>query len=563
MHLLRLLAGFCSQSGSSFPYGTSSVTYTATDASGNTSAGNFTVTVSPVPNAGTISGPATVCVGSTINLSTNGNTGGTWTSGNPAAATVNPLTGEVTGVAAGTPTIFYTVTNSCGTSTASYTITVNAAGNPGTINGASVVCVGSTILLSSNGTFGGTWSSGTTAVAAVNNPAIGFVTGVTTGTATIFYLVSNGCGTSAASFDVTVNPLPNPGTISGSSSVCAGSTIILASNGNTGGTWTSGTPAAATVNPTTGVVTGISAGNSTIFYTVTNSCNTATSSFQVTVNTLPNAGTVSGATSVCAGSTIILSSNGIINGTWSSGTEAVATVNPASGAVTGLTTGSSIITYSVTNACGTSTASITITVNPLPNAGAITGASSVCIGSTINLSSSGDIGGTWSSGTPAVATIDPGFRCSNGHRARNSTIRYTLANSCGNSIASFDISVNASSVGGSVASSATVCSGANSGTLTLSGQTGSVIRWESSINGGTTWTTIANTTTSQSYLNLTQTTLYRAVVQNGSCTPANSSAATITVSAASVGGSVASNATVCSGTNSGTLTFKRANRVLY
>ena len=102
---------------------------------------------------------------------------------------------------------------------------------------------------------------------------------------------------------------------------------------------------------------------------------------------------------------------------------------------------------------------------------------------------------------------------------------------------------------------ATVCSGTNSGTLALTGQTGSVIRWESSINAGTTWTTIANTTTSQSYLNLTQTTLYRAVVQNGTCTPANSSAATITVNAASVGGSVASNATVCSGTNSGTLTL--------
>ena len=453
---IALTAGL--SSGSTFTFGTTTETYTATDAHGNTSTCSFTVTVTPVPNAGTISGPATVCVGSTINLSTNGTPGGTWTSGNPAAATVDPVTGVVTGVAAASPTIFYTVSNSCGSNTSSYTITVNAAGNPGTISGASVVCVGSTILLSSNGTFGGTWSSGTLAVAAINNPAIGFVTGVTTGTATIFYLVSNGCGASAATYNVTVNPLPNAGTISGLSSVCAGSTIILSSNGNTGGTWTSGTPASATVNPTTGEVTGVAAGTPTIFYTVTNSCNTATSSFQVTVNTLPNAGTVSGATSVCAGSTIILSSNGLIGGTWSSGTPAAATVNPASGAVTGLTTGNSIITYSVTNACGTSTASITITVNPVPNAGTITGASSVCIGSTINLSSSGNTGGTWSSGTPVVATIDPVTGVVTGLSIGNSTITYSVTNSCGTTTTNTLIAVNGlPTVTGITGGASTVC----------------------------------------------------------------------------------------------------------
>jgi hypothetical protein len=41
------------------------------------------------------------------------------------------------------------------------------------------------------------------------------------------------------------------------------------------------------------------------------------------------------------------------------------------------------------------------------------------------------------------------------------------------------------------------CTGANSGTLTLSGYTGNIIRWESSINGGATWTPISNTTTTQ------------------------------------------------------------------
>ncbi len=113
--------------------------------------------------------------------------------------------------------------------------------------------------------------------------------------------------------------------------------------------------------------------------------------------------------------------------------------------------------------------------------------------------------------------------------------------------------INAQSVGGTVASSATVCSGSNSGTLTLSGQTGNVIRWESSPNG-TTWTTIANTTTSQSYNNLTATLQYRAVVQSGVCPSVNSAAATITVNQLPTI-TLGANPAVCSGVTSANLTY--------
>src|SRR5205814_804836 len=75
----------------------------------------------------------------------------------------------------------------------------------------------------------------------------------------------------------------------------------------------------------------------------------------------------------------------------------------------------------------------------------------------------------------------------------------------------------------------TVCASSNSGSITLSGQTGSVINWQFSTDAGSTWTDISNTTTSQAYSNLIQTTIYRAVVQSGVCAPAFSSQTTITV----------------------------------
>ena len=117
------------------------------------------------------------------------------------------------------------------------------------------------------------------------------------------------------------------------------------------------------------------------------------------------------------------------------------------------------------------------------------------------------------------------------------------------------ITVTSATVAGAVTADATVCTGSNSGTLTLAGHTGTILRWESSIDNFTTLVPIANTTTSQSYTNLTQTTKYRAVVQNGACAAANSSPATITVTSATVAGTVTADATVCTGSNSGTLTL--------
>ena len=117
------------------------------------------------------------------------------------------------------------------------------------------------------------------------------------------------------------------------------------------------------------------------------------------------------------------------------------------------------------------------------------------------------------------------------------------------------VTVNPVSAGGSVSGSATVCSGSNSNTLTLDGNTGSIVKWQYSTNDWTSSTDVANTTTTLTTTNLTVTTKYRAVVQSGVCSSANSSDATVTVDPVSVGGSISGSATVCSGTNSNLLTL--------
>jgi len=110
------------------------------------------------------------------------------------------------------------------------------------------------------------------------------------------------------------------------------------------------------------------------------------------------------------------------------------------------------------------------------------------------------------------------------------TFRWTITNTpCPPSIDDVVVTRVSSSMPGTLSANAVVCSGSNTGTLTLSGQNGNILRWESSADNFVTVTNISITTNTLNYLNLTQTTSYRAVVQGGSCTPANSNVVTITV----------------------------------
>src|SRR6185436_11146969 len=103
--------------------------------------------------------------------------------------------------------------------------------------------------------------------------------------------------------------------------------------------------------------------------------------------------------------------------------------------------------------------------------------------------------------------------------------------------ASVKITVDPVSVGGAVATAQTICSGSTAADLTLSGQTGSVVKWQQSSDAAfTSPTDIANTTTTLTGASigaLISDTWFRAVVQSGVCTAANSASVKITVNAKS------------------------------
>jgi len=341
------------------------------------------VTVNALPVIGNVSA---VCAGSTITLTGTATPDATtpWSSSNTTIATVS-TTGVVTGVSSGSAIVTYKNNNGC-QQTAS--IAVNALPAIGSV---SAVCVGSAITLTGSGVPDATtpWSSSSVTIATISNA--GIVSGVAAGSATITYLDNNGCQQTAL---ITVNPKP---VITGVSNLCAGAATTLTGSGTVAAVtpWTSSNTVIATVS-SSGLVTGLVAGLSTITYSDNNGCQQTVS---MTVNALP---VITGVLDVCAGSTTLLTGSATPHAStpWSSSNATIASITNA-GVVSGVSAGSVTITYLNNNGCQ-QTAAFTVNAKPL-----LSGISNVCAGASTNLTGSGMAATVtpWTSSNNAIATV--------------------------------------------------------------------------------------------------------------------------------------------------------------
>ncbi len=473
------------------------------------------VTVNSAPTAGTITGTTTACVGAATTL-TDATTGGTWSTTAASVASVS-TTGVVTGVSAGSATISYTVTNACGTASTSTGVTINPLPTVASISGATSVCAGGTITLT-DATAGGTWSSGSTGIATVSTT--GVVTGVAAGSAIISYTVTNGFGCQArATATVTVNTgITATVTPAGPTTFCTGGSVVLNANTGSGYTYQWQLGAANITGATNASYTANAAGSYRVIITA-GACAATSSATTVTINSV-YAAAIAGATSVCIGATATVTDS-TTGGTWSSASTGIATIS-TTGVITGVAAGTAVISYAVTNACGTATVTRSITVNSPTTVAAITGTTTVCSGGTVTLADATS-GGVWSSGSTGVATISTTgvvFGVSVGTAA----ITYTVTNSFGCvSRATTSVTITSGISATATAGGATTfCTG---GSVTLSASTGSGYAYQWQVGGTNITGATASTYTA------TTAGVYNVVITQGSCT-ASSSTITVTVNAA-------------------------------
>ncbi len=343
----------------------------------------------------TVNGPQTIvlddtdlCIGDTANATTTAL--GTWTSSDPAVATIDINTGVITAVAAGTVTFTFTNTTTTCVSDPSAVLTVNDIPVV-SLTGPNSICVGATTQLFPS--VGGVWTSSDPSIASIQNN--GLVTANAAGGPVTFTWTDNvtGC-TSNASAPVTVTP--GPGTTVNDPELCIGETTQLLPS--SGGSWVSADPSIATVT-TGGLVQGVGAGVTVFTFTSSTTGCSSEPTDPITVHGYIST-VITGDAIICITGTSQMSPS--TGGTWSSSDPSVATIDN-SGFVTGVSDGTATFIFTPTATSCPSLPSDPIVVSPAPNP-VITGATAICVGATTTLSPTS--GGTWTSSDPTVASVN-------------------------------------------------------------------------------------------------------------------------------------------------------------
>lgn len=156
-----------------------------------------------------------------------------------------------------------------------------------------------------------------------------------------------------------------------------------------------------------------------------------------------------------------------------------------------------------------------------------------------------------------VQIINPGSPAAtvNGLQTGVYQFEWTVTNgACSASRDTLLISIFPATVPGHLSADSFVCKTGNTGTLYLTGFTGTIQHWEFSTDSGNHWTVLPDTSAAYTYNQLNQTTLFRTLVQSGPCNSAYSNEVTIHVYPPTVPGTLTTQLThVCQQYNSGSL----------
>lgn len=466
----------------------------------------------------------------------------------PVVATIstNGVNGVISGMTANGDYVFrWTVSGQCGTTTADVRVR-RETGVPQAFAGSNqTICDSQSALVTGNTPpqgATGKWAfvSGPAPASVTTIGIFGSIVGMSSpGTYLFSWTIysNNSCPNSSAVVAVTRKAPPSPAQVSGPQSVCGNTAILTGNTPQIGtGLWSFvGGPIIPNMGQqgVTATVTGmVVPGNYRFRWTISNPPCTPTSkdiSIIVSPGSVP--GNLSGGGTFCANNN---SGNIYLSGyqgsivRWESSTDNFVTTNFIANqnsvlSFFNLTRTTSFRAIVKQGPCPEVSSNIvTVNIISAPTQ-AIVPPNQVICGTNITL-----LGNLPQVGTPIwefqSGPITPGVQSSNNvaiitgmNIPGNYIFQYSILNSCGSSSGRVMITVNPPTVGGNTGTNRTFCSSNNSGIITLSGHTGSVIRWEYSEDNFATPIPISNTLTTQGFTNLLTTTKFRAVVKSGTC----------------------------------------------
>ncbi|MDI9341804.1 MAG: HYR domain-containing protein [Sediminibacterium sp.] len=373
-------SGANNASGTAFNTGTTTVTYIATDGSGNIGSCSFSVVTGAAPVLTIAVTNPSVCLGGSTTMSASGASTYTWTGGVTNGVPFSPAVTT-------TYTVSATSAGGC-TTTAVRTITVFPL--PVIITNSPTACLGSTINLTASGGAGYNWSGPNGFTSALQNPSIPNAVVNMAGVYTVTVTSAQGCTNTAVS-NVSISVLPPPAL--GSNTPCTGNTLSLTTTAANSYTWSG--PNAFSSNLQNPLITNTSTLNSGIYtLTATNASGCqATGTLAVTIQSRPVINAMSNSP-VCVGSVLNLSGSGGVSAQWN-GPGAYSSVNysPSIASASLANSGNYSLTVTGANGCTSSTV-IAVVVNTLPVI--VTNSPTTCAGTTINLTATGGSTYNWS-----------------------------------------------------------------------------------------------------------------------------------------------------------------------
>jgi PKD repeat protein len=345
--------------------GTKTITLMCSNSNGPSTAFSQTISVVASPTVAVSS--ASICPTKIATLTASGAASYTWTPGNLVGATQTLSPGS---------TQVYNVIGSNGTCTNSSTgtVTVLPGANPSVSN--STICAGNPIVKTATGATTYTWFPGNvTGSSQTFSPS-------TTTTYTVIGTV--GTCTGQTTFVITTTTILTGVSASPTSTtVCAGSPVAILASGATTYTWNPGnlSGASQTVSPA-----------ATTVYTVTGATGGCVGTATCIVNTTTVLAGVSASptsTTVCVGSSVVVTGSGASTYTWNPGnlTGSTQTVSPGSTTV-----------YTLTGKTGSCSGSATMVVNTTTVLSGVSISPNnvvLCAGQTTVLTASGAVTYTW------------------------------------------------------------------------------------------------------------------------------------------------------------------------
>jgi hypothetical protein len=368
------------------------------------------------------------------------------------------------------------------------------------------VCPGNTLALTASGGSNYSWSGG------ISN-GVAF-----TPTASGVYTVTSGTGLCITSKTVFVTYNPPLSIIGPTSNICTNSPATLIASGGTTYSWSTGSTASS--------ITVVPAVNTTytVFGTSNAGCNTQGVQ-TVTVDFTPTITAVSSNTTngSCPNAPLTLNGSGGTTYTWTGGITNGVAFSPTVSA-----------TYVVTgfNACGSSTAVISVSIHPIPPVTANANNTIICSGSSVILNGGGALTYTW---TPNVPNNTAFFPTS----TQNYTVRGTSALGCTASAVQVVAVIITPSITPIVTPTA-ICFGATA-TLSAVGAT------------GYTWTPGSNPNTQTLVVSPPSSTTYTLVRTNGPCS--NTSTVNLVINPLPLLIASATPSQICAGTGVAILIF--------